>query len=98
MSDESLSARLPVLLPRVIAWAMGESQRILGSGQPLSAQGVAIARAVGVGNPERIRVLEVPAIPPPEDPDLQQMAQEQNLFGPHTTGLTLGYGIFIVQW
>jgi hypothetical protein len=63
----------------------------------LSAQGVAIARAVGVAQPGCIRVLEVPAIPAPEDPDLKQVAQEQNLIGQNTAGLTLGYGIFIVQ-
>jgi hypothetical protein len=97
VSDESLAARLPKLLPRVIAWATRESERILQSGQPLSAQGVAIARAVGVANPDRIRVLEVPAIPKPEDLELRQVALEQNLIGPNTAGLTLGYGIFIVQ-
>jgi hypothetical protein len=97
MSGESLAEGLPVLLPQALAWATRESQRILQSGQPLSAQGVAIARAVGVAQPERIRVLEVPAIPSPDDPDLKQVAQEQNLIGPNTGGLTLGYGIFIVH-
>jgi hypothetical protein len=42
MRDETLAARLPLLLPRVIAWARRESQRILQSGQPLSAQGMPI--------------------------------------------------------
>jgi hypothetical protein len=97
MSDESLAARLRVLLPRVIAWATRESQRILQNGRPLSAQGVVIARTVGVVQPARVRVLEVQAIPSPDDPDLKQVAQEQNLIGPNTAGLTLGYGIFIVQ-
>jgi hypothetical protein len=97
MSDESLAARLPVLLPRVIAWATRESQRILQNGQALSAQGIAIARAVGVANPERIRILEVSAIPAPEDPELKELALAENLIGPNTAGLTLGYGIFIVQ-
>jgi hypothetical protein len=97
VSDETLAARLPVLLPRVIGWATRESERILESGQPLSPQGIAVARAVGVATPERIRILEVPAIPAPEDPELKQVAGEQNLIGPNTAGLTLGYGIFIVQ-
>jgi hypothetical protein len=97
VSDENLAARLPLLLPRARAWATRESQRILRSGQPLSAQGLAVARAVGVANPERIRVLEVPAIPAPEDPELKQLALDQKLIRPSTGGLTLGYGIFIVQ-
>jgi hypothetical protein len=33
MRDETLAARLPLLLPRVIAWARRESQRILQSGK-----------------------------------------------------------------
>jgi hypothetical protein len=81
----------------VIAWANRESERILQTGQNLTPPGIAVARAVGVAHPERIRILEVPAIPAPEDLDLQQVAQEQNLIGPKTAGLTLGYGIFIVQ-
>jgi hypothetical protein len=97
VTDESLAARLPALLPRVIEWATRESQRILQSGQPLTPQGIAVARAVGVANPERIRVLEVPAIPAPEDPELQRVALEQNLISPDTGGLTLGYGIFILR-
>ena len=36
-------------------------------------------------------------MPAPEDPELKQVAGEQNLIGPNTAGLTLGYGIFIVQ-
>lgn len=97
MSDESLAARLPALLPRVIQWATRESQRILQTGQSLTAPGITVARAVGVANPERIRILEVPAIPAPEDPELKQVAEDQDLIGPGTAGLTLGYGIFIVQ-
>ena len=97
MSDQTLALRLPKLLPRVIVWATRESERILQTGHMLTPPGIAVARTVGVANPERIRVLEVPAIPAPEDPELQQVAREQNLIGPHTAGLTLGYGIFIVQ-
>ena len=55
VSEESLAARLPALLPRVIEWETRESQRILQSGQPLTPLGIAVARAVGVTNPERIR-------------------------------------------
>ena len=97
MSEESLAARLPVVLPRVIEWATRESQRILQCGQPLKEQDIAIARAVGVAEPERIRVRLVPAVPAPEDTELEQLALDKNLIGPNTAGLTLGYGIFIVQ-
>jgi len=36
-------------------------------------------------------------VPAPEDPELRQIAIEQNLIGSQTAGLTLGCGIFIVQ-
>lgn len=38
-----------------------------------------------------------PAVPAPDDPQLRKMAIEQNLIGPNTAGMTLGYGIFIVD-
>jgi hypothetical protein len=66
-------------------------------GTPLNAASLTLASRVGVAQPERIRILSVPAIPAPADPELQQIALEQNLIGPHTAGLTLDYGIFIVE-
>jgi hypothetical protein len=96
VKGEGLPAWLP-LLPRAIAWATTQSQQIHRSGQSLNEQGIKIARAVGVAYPERIRVLVVPAIPSPDDPELKQLARDENLIGQNTGGLTLGYGIFIVQ-
>jgi hypothetical protein len=62
----------------------------------LNAAGLVLARRVGVVQPERIRILTVPAVPAPSDPELQQIALEQNLIGPRTGGPTLGYGLG--QW
>jgi len=91
------AAILPDLLPLVLAWAEETSRIMLRRGLPLDARGIKLARAVGVAHPERIRILTVPHVPPPEDPELRQLALEQNLIGPRTRGLTLGYGIFIVE-
>ncbi len=60
-------------------------------------RGFAVARAVGVKHAERIRVWTVVHILAPEDPELRRLALEQNLIGPGTRGLTLGYGILIRQ-
>jgi hypothetical protein len=90
-----MAARLPELLPRAIAWAGQQSQHILQSGAPLDVWGLAVARAVSVCNPERIRIWTVMDIPAPTDPELRRLALEQNLIGPGTRGLTLRYGIFI---
>lgn len=96
MSD--FASMLPQLLPRAISWAEAQSRNIcLLRGEPLDAKSLALARAVGVAHPDRIRIWTVPLIPAPEDPDLKRFALEQKLIGPSTRGLTLGYGIFILQ-
>lgn len=93
----SLSDQLPKLLPRILAWANTQAAHIVREGDPLNAASLTLAIRVGVVHPERIRILTVPTVPAPEDPELRQLALEQNLIGPHTAGLTLGYGIFIVE-
>jgi hypothetical protein len=92
-----LADQLPILLPRILAWANAQSDHILRQGHPLNVAGLALAGRVGVAQPERIRILTVSAVPAPNDPELRQIAAEQNLIGPNTGGLTLGYGIFIVD-
>jgi hypothetical protein len=92
-----LADPLPTLLPRILAWANAQAAHIACQGTPLNAAGLTLANRVGVTHPERIRIRTVPTVPAPEDPELRQIAIEQSLIGPHTAGLTLGYGIFIVD-
>lgn len=92
------SARLPQLLTRAISWAEAMSKNIcLLRGIPLNANALALARAVGVTHPDRIRVWTVARIPAPDDPELKRFAIEQNLLGPATHGTTLGYGICVLH-
>ena len=92
------ASMLPDLLPRAIAWAEAQSRTICHlRGDPLSAPRLALARTVGVSHPELIRIWNVPEIPAPADPELRHFAREQNLIGPGTCGLTLGYGIFLLK-
>lgn len=86
---------LPQLLPKAIDWAEKRSAEICSSGKGLTERGESIARAVGVSHPERIRISIVSSIPIPDDPVLQKVAIETGLLGPDTTGLTLGYGIYL---
>ncbi len=95
MASLNLLSVLPQLLPGAIAWAEMQSQNIAQTGQALDAMNLALARSVGVKNPELIRVRIVPQIPMPNDPTLQQAAIQTGLLGPGTVGLTLGYSIFI---
>lgn len=92
-----LSQLLPSLVPRAIAWAKDHEAKILRTGVRLSSDGIAIAERVGVLEPARVRLQIVPAIPMPEDPVMAQIVVGQGLFGPHTGGVTLGHGIFLVE-
>lgn len=90
-----LQSILPSLLPRAIDWAKVRSAEILATGEPLSATDATLAIAVGVSNPEKIRVLTVSALPLPEDPELKEVALATGLLGPGVIGMTLGYGIYV---
>jgi hypothetical protein len=92
----NLQQLLPIIVPKAIAWAKDREDEILRVGVPLSLQGIAIAERVGVLEPTRVRLLVVPSIPLPEDPDMAQIVVEKGLFGPHTGGVTLGRGIYLV--
>ena len=93
----NLAAALPALLPRAIAWAEARSLEIAATGTALSEVGHRLARAVGVRHPELIRVLEVQALPLPDDPELRFAALQTGLLGPSIIGLTLGHGIYIIR-
>jgi len=90
-----LATVLPLLLPKAIEWANARSQEILTGGEPLSETGLELARAVGVSQPEKIRVSIVQSLPLPEDQTLRAVALETGLLGEGMVGLTLGYGIYV---
>jgi hypothetical protein len=84
-----------MLLPLACAWAAEQERTILQSGVTLTQSQLADARRVGVGRPERVRLLRVVRIPTPTHPVLAAAAGATNLISPSTTGLTLRYGIFV---
>ena len=92
-----LQAALPYLLPKAIQWAEARSQEIQAGGVSLAEKGLQIARAVGVQQPERIRIAFVEKLPLPEDEMLREAALETGLLGPGMVGLTLGYSVLICQ-
>lgn len=90
-----LKTLLPSLLPLAIDWAQSESARILRDGRALDPAELRIARAVGVADPGRIRVLAFTELPWPSNPWLRRAAMQAGLLGPGTEGLTLGHGILL---
>jgi len=93
----NLQALLPLLVPKAIDWAQEQSDLILRNGVSLNEKGTTLAMRVGVTKPELVRVQYVSELPMPEDPLLREVAEATGLIGPHMAGITLGYGIFIVE-
>lgn len=87
--------RMRLLLPLALEWAEEQEEEILEKGAGLSDPQMEDARLIGVRHPEKVRILEVPCIPLPEDPQLAAAAAEIGLITERTEGMTLGYGIFI---
>jgi hypothetical protein len=85
------------MLPLAAEWAAAEEARVLREGTALSQPELADAGAVGVREPQRIRILRVESVPIPAHPQLRAAAEAIHFLSPETRGLTLQYGIF-VRW
>lgn len=83
------------LLPLAAQWAAEQERRVLCEGIPLSDDELADARAIGVRNPERVRLLRVDSIPVPVHPMLKAAAASINFITAAPRGLALDYGIFV---
>ena len=83
------------LLPLAAQWANEQERRVLSLGVPLSDDELADARAIGVRNPERVRLLCVDSIPVPVHPMLKAAAASINFITATPRGLALQNGIFV---
>lgn len=88
-------AQFQVLLPLAAQWVTEQEERILREGVPLTEEEIADARAVGVRDPERVRLLQVDAIPSPAHPMLKAACAAIEFLTSVPRGLTLQYGIFV---
>ena len=95
MDRQSAFEHLEELLPLAAEWAMEQQQRVLCEGVPLSKKEMADAKAIGVRNPERIRLLRVDSIPVPLHPMLKAAAASFNFVTAAPSGLALENGIFV---
>jgi hypothetical protein len=95
VQTEALADQFELVLPLAAKWAQEQEQRILREGQPLSPDQLADARAAGVREPERVRVLPVEEIPAPPHPILKAASEQIELLPTAPSGLTLHYGIFL---
>ncbi|UQO36848.1 hypothetical protein [Burkholderia cepacia] len=88
---------LPSALPAAVAWAEAEAARGIAQGAPLTPARADDARAVGVAQPERIRLVIVERMPFPETPTLAAIARDTGLLSPGTIGLTLGHAVYVLR-
>lgn len=95
MNRETLLAQFERLLPLAARWAENLEGRILAQGVPLSPEELRDAKSVGVGEPERVRLLCLASVPVPDDPLLRAAAAAVQFLTPATRGLALRYGIFV---
>jgi hypothetical protein len=95
MDRQSTLDRLEELLPLAVQWAAEQERRVLCEGVRLSQEEMADAKAIGVRNPERVRLLRVESVPVPANPILRAAAASINFLTSTPSGLALEYGIFI---
>jgi hypothetical protein len=95
MDRERLIAQFDKLLPLAARWAEKLEARILRKGVSLLEEGLIDARALGVREPERVRLLCLASVPTPDDPMLRAAAAAVQFLTPTTRGLALRYGIFV---
>ena len=71
MNQGSLLTQFEELLPLAVAWATEQEERILREGEPLLRHEIADAHAIGVREPDRVRLLQVQSIWRPSQPQLR---------------------------
>ena len=95
MDRQTTLDQLEQLLPLAVQWAADQERRVLCEGVLLSEVEMAYARAIGVRNPERVRLLRVESVPVPVHPMLKAAAASINFLTAAPRGLALNYGIFL---
>jgi len=83
------------LLAVMCTWSETQQRRILSTGVALDTAQSADAKRIGVAHPERVRLLEVPEMPSPEDSIFTEIVGRARLIAPDIEAITVGYGIYI---
>lgn len=97
VKNPALAAQLSVMAPRVVTWAEKLSAEGRAHGIALTPAQQRIARASGVREPGKIRILVVDRIPLPDEPELRAAALKVGLSQSSALGMTLGYAVVVVR-
>ena len=95
MDRQSTLNQLEDILPIAAQWATEQERRVLCEGVRLNEIEMGDAKAIGVRNPERVRLLRVESVPVPAHPMLRAAAASMNFLTAAPRGLALNYGIFL---
>ncbi len=87
--------QLEALLPRAADWVAQMEAGVLQSGEALNEEELTFARKIGIGSPEKVRLMKVDSMPKPSDSTLAWAASETGLLGPNIAGVTFRYAIFV---
>ena len=88
-----LDVLLAPLLWCTVLWVRQRQAVILREGAALWPEQFALARALGVSAPERVRILSDAVVPIPLPQFLRTLAERVGWLSPHIAGMTLGHGI-----
>jgi hypothetical protein len=94
---EMLLGNIPGVLPKIRVWVKEIEDEGQRKGRPLAPDELHLASAVGVFEPERIRLWSVPKIPRPEDPLLNAIADQLQVLGRDASALTLYYTVLVAH-
>ncbi len=94
---KSYITSLPVLLPVVCAWAEKLEAEVLAQGAPLTEGELEDARATGVAQPEKIRVVRVETLPQPDNEELMFIARQIGLYSTRSASLSFGHAIILIR-
>jgi hypothetical protein len=95
MEGRSAVLQIEKLLPLAVDWVSEQQERIMREGVPLTGSEMFDARKIGVKMPERVRLLQIEAIPFPSHPLLKAACEATNLVPAAPRGLAVFYGLFI---
>lgn len=91
----AVQAKLAKFYPAALAWYNQTEQELLTKGRPLTSDEQAIARKLGIKQPEKVRILALKTFPLPKDQALQAEAERYGLGSPNEGGRTMGYAVLL---
>lgn len=91
----TVKAKVEKFFPLALAWYNHTEQQLLPQGRALSAKEQAIARQLGIKQPQKIRLLALETFPMPEDKALRAEAERYGLGSPQEAGRTIGYAVLL---